>query len=44
MRIVSHPKKPFTPKTPEKPKPFLQLSPIQTEESHGQEKPKSLQC
>lgn len=28
MRIVSHPKKPFTPKGDEKPKPFLVLSPV----------------
>lgn len=28
MRIVSCPKKPFTPKADEKPKPFLVLSPV----------------
>lgn len=33
MRIVSHPKKPFTPKVDEKPKPFLVLSPPKPQES-----------
>lgn len=32
MRVVTHPKKPFTPKVDEKPKPFLVLSPTKAPE------------